>query len=70
MKFITGLEKIYKCNDVTSLLKTYREIILVKKKKKSQLPYSLLTDEAIRILTNVVELKITSLITLSLIDKL
>ena len=70
MKFITGLEKIYKCNDVTSVLETYREIILVISAEKSQLPYSLLTDEAIRILTNVVELKITSLITLSLIDKL
>lgn len=70
MKFITGLEKIYKCNDVTSVLETYREIILVISAEKCQLPYSLLSDEAVRILTNVVELKITSLITLSLIDKL
>lgn len=70
MKFITGLEKIYKCNDVTSVLEIYREIILVISAEKCQLPYQLVTDEAVRILTNVVELKITSIITLSLIDKL
>lgn len=70
MKLITGLEKIYKCNDVTSVLEIYREIILVISAEKCQLPYSLLTDEAVRILTNVVELKITSIIALSLIDKL
>ena len=70
MKLIIGLEEIYKCNDVTSVLEIYREIICVISAEKCQLPYSLLTDEAVRILTNVVELKITSLITLSLIDKL
>lgn len=70
MKLITGLEKIYKCNDVTSVLEIYREIILVISAEKCQLPYQLVTDEAVRILTNVVELKITSIITLSLIDKL
>lgn len=70
MNLITGLEKIYKCNNVNSVLEIYREIILVISAEKCQLPYSLLTDEAVRILTNVVELKITSLITLSLIDKL
>lgn len=70
MKLITGLEKIYKCNDVTSVLEIYREIILVISAEKCQLPYQLVTDEAVRILTNVVELKITSIITLSFIDKL
>lgn len=70
MNFITGLEKIYKCNDVTSVLETYREMILVISAEKCQLPYSLLTDEAVRILTNVVELKITSFIILSHIDEL
>lgn len=70
MNFITGLEKIYKYNDVTSVLETYREMILVISAEKCQLPYSLLTDEAVRILTNVVELKITSFITLSHIDEL
>lgn len=70
MNLITGLEKIYKCNNVNSVLEIYQEIILGIYTQKCQLPYSLLTDEAVRILTNVVELKITSLITLSLIDKL
>ena len=70
MKLITGLEKIYKCNDVTSVLEIYREIILVISTEKCQLPDSLHTDEAVRLLMNVVELKITSIIALSLIDEL
>lgn len=70
MKLITEVEKIYKCNDVTSVLEIYQEIILAISTRTCHIPDSLTTGEAIRILTNVVELKITSIITLSLIDKL
>lgn len=70
MKLITGLEKIYKCNDVASVLEIYQEIILGISTRKCQIPDSLHTDEAVRLIMNVVELKITSIIALSLIDEL
>lgn len=70
MKFITGLEKIYKCNNVNSVLEIYQEIILGISTRKILVPDSLHTDEAVRLLMNVVELKITSIIALSLIDEL
>lgn len=70
MNLITGLEKIYKCDNVHSVLEIYQEIILGISTRKISVPDSLHIDEAARLLMNVVELKITSIITLSLIDKL
>lgn len=70
MKLITGLEKIYKCDNVHSVLEIYQEIILGISTRKISVPDSLHTDEAVRLLMNVVELKITSIIALSLIDEL
>lgn len=70
MEFITGLEKIYKCNNVNSALEIYQEIILGISTRKILVPDSLHTDEAVRLLMYVVDLKITSIIALSLIDEL
>lgn len=70
MNLITGLEKIYKCNNVNSVLEIYQEIILGISIRKISVPDSLHIDEAARLLMNVVELKITSIIALLLIDEL
>ena len=70
MNLITGLEKIYKCKNVNSVLEVYQEIILGIYTQKCQIPDSLPFNEAVHLLMNVVELKITSIIALSLIDEL
>lgn len=70
MNLTTGLEKIYKCDNVHSVLEIYQEIILGISTRKISVPDSLHTDEVARFLMNVVEFKITSIIALSLIDEL
>ena len=70
MNLITGLEKIYKCDNVHSVLEIYQEIILGISTRKISVPDSLHTDEVARFLMNVVEFKITSIIALLLIDEL
>lgn len=70
MNLITGLEKIYKCDNVHSVLEIYQEIIIGISTRKISVPDWLHTDEAARLLMNVVELKITLIIALLVIDVL